>query len=470
MEAVSRTRYPVYSPSNMEMIAEVPDMGPDDAQLAIKEAHSSQKAWASLTSKERAAALRRWHDLIVQNKDDIARTVTLEMGKPYAESKIEVLYGAAYTEWFAEEAKRIYGDVIPPFVNDRRLLVIKQPVGVAALVTPWNFPVAMMLRKVAPALAAGCTTVVKPSDESPLSVLELAKLSHEAGIPPGVFNVLTASRESTPALVQALTSSELVAKLSFTGSTAIGKVLMSQCSQTIKRISLELGGNAPLIVFNSADVKVAVRGAIASKFRNTGQTCICPNRLLVQSGIHDEFVEKLSEAVSQLRIGDPFEEGMQQGPLVNQMAVEKVERHVSDATSKGSEVVVGGTRREDLGGWYYQPSVLTKVNTDMLFSREETFGPVAPIIRFEDEEEAIALANATTYGLAGYCFTRDPSQIWRVSEGLETGIVGVNEGAISSEVVPFGGIKQSGIGREGSKYGINDYLNLKYICMGNIEQ
>eukprot|EP00731_Ephydatia_muelleri_P003822 Em0001g3822a len=468
-DAISGKMYPVYNPSNQQLIAEVPDMGEEDVVMAVREAYSAQKGWAGLTAKERSGVLRRWFNLITQNTDDLAKIVSLECGKPLAEATLEIKYGASFVEWFAEEAKRVYGDIVPTSAKDRRLLVIKQPVGVAALITPWNFPSAMVTRKAAPALAAGCTTVIKPSEETPFSTLALAELAQQAGVPPGVLNVVTCSRQSVAKVGESLSKSQLVSKLSFTGSTHVGKILMAQGADSMKRLSLELGGNAPFIVFNSADIPLAAKHAVFTKYRNAGQTCICTNRLLVQSGVHDQFVEEMVKAVGALKQGDPFTEGVNLGPLINEPAAKKVEQHVADAVKKGGHLIVGGKRNSTLGGTFFEPSIVTGITTEMMMSQQEIFGPVAGIIKFQEEEEAIALANSTRYGLASYVFSRDIGQVWRTSEGLEFGMVGVNEGGISTEMTPFGGVKESGFGREGSRYGMDEYQYIKYICMGNIK-
>src|SRR3990167_1730980 len=447
-----------------ETIGVVPRMSTAETRRAIEAANSAWPMWRSKTGKERAALLRKWYELIVAHQEDLATLMTSEQGKPLAEARGEVLYGASFIEWFAEEAKRIYGDTIPETRSGQRIVVIKQPVGVVAAITPWNFPNAMITRKVGPALAAGCTIVIKPASYTPYSALALAELAERAGIPPGVINVVTGSAS---AIGGELSSNPLIRKLSFTGSTEIGKELMAQCAGTIKKISLELGGNAPFIVFDDADLDAAVAGAIASKFRNTGQTCVCTNRILVQDGVYDEFAERLVVAVSQLKVADGFEDGAQQGPLIDLGAVEKVEAHIYDAVSKGARVLLGG-KRHSLGRTFFQPTVLADVTREMDVASEETFGPVAPLFRFKTEQDAIRMANDTEYGLASYFYSRDMGRVWRVAEALEYGMVGINEGLISNEVAPFGGVKQSGLGREGSKYGIDDYLELKYLCMGSI--
>ncbi len=455
---------PVTNPATGAQIGTVPSFDAAGTEAAVAAAHAAFPAWAAKTAKERGTILRRWHDLILQNSSDLARLMTAEQGKPLAESKGEIAYGASFVEWFAEEAKRVYGDVIPGHQPDKRILVLRQPVGVVAAITPWNFPSAMITRKVAPALAAGCTAVCKPATQTPYSALALAELAHRAGIPPGVLNVVTGPAREVGAV---LTGDARVRKLSFTGSTEIGKLLMAQCARTMKKVSLELGGNAPFIVFEDADLDAAVAGAIASKYRNTGQTCVCANRLLVQDGVYDAFTRKLVEAVQKLRVGDGLAAETEQGPLIDANALKKVEEHVADATAKGAKIATGG-RRHALGGTFYEPTVLTGVTTAMKVAREETFGPVAPLFRFRSEEEAIAMANDTEFGLASYLYTRDLARSWRVSEALEYGIVGLNTGIISTEAAPFGGVKESGIGREGSKYGILEYTELKYVCVGGV--
>ncbi len=463
--ADSGSTHAIRNPSTDAEIAQVPDLGAAETERAIAAAAAALPAWRAKTAKERAALLRRWHDLIMANQEDLAVLMTLEQGKPLAEARGEVAYGASFIEWFAEEGKRVYGEVIPAPTGDKRLLVIKQPVGVTAAITPWNFPIAMITRKVAPALAAGCTSVVKPAEATPLSALALAELAARAGIPAGVLNIVTTAR---PAVVgDVLTSSPIVRKLSFTGSTPVGKRLMAACASTVKRVSLELGGNAPFIVFDDADLDAAVRGALASKYRNAGQTCVCANRLLVQDGVYDAFAAKLSEAVAQMKVDDGLEAGTQIGPLINEAAVKKVEGLVADAVTKGAKVVLGGARHSR-GGNFYAPTVLTDVTPEMAMAREEIFGPVAPLFRFKTDDEAVQIANDTCYGLASYFYSRDIGRIWRVAEQLEYGMVGINEGIISNEVAPFGGVKESGIGREGSHYGIDEYLSIKYMCLGGL--
>jgi succinate-semialdehyde dehydrogenase/glutarate-semialdehyde dehydrogenase len=455
----------VTNPADDSKLGTVPKMGAGETARAIASANAAWPAWRAKTGKERAAILRRWFELMLENQDDLAALMTAEQGKPLAEAKGEVVYGGSFVEWFVEEAKRVYGDTIPQHQSDKRIVVTKEPIGVCAFITPWNFPNAMITRKAGPALAAGCTVVCKPASATPYSALALAELGERAGIPKGVFNVVTGSASG---IGGEMTSNPTVRKLSFTGSTEIGKVLMEQCAKTVKKVSFELGGNAPFIVFNDADIDAAVDGAIASKYRNTGQTCVCANRLLVQDGVYEEFSAKLSQAVSGLKVGNGMDDGVAQGPLIDMAAVEKVEEHIEDATAKGARVVVGG-QRHDLGGTFFQPTVLADVTTDMKVAKEETFGPVAPLFRLETDDEAVAMANDTEFGLASYFYSRDIGRIWRVSEGLEYGMVGINTGIISTEVAPFGGMKESGIGREGSKYGIDEFVEVKYLCMGGID-
>jgi succinate-semialdehyde dehydrogenase/glutarate-semialdehyde dehydrogenase len=454
----------VTNPANGEEIARVPNFGAEETRQAIEHAQAAFGPWAARTGKERAKILRRWFDLIIENKDDIAMIMTSEQGKPLAEAAGEVDYAASFVEFFAEEAKRIYGDVIPSHRADARIVVVKQPAGVVAAITPWNFPAAMITRKVGPALAAGCTVVCKPAGETPLTALALAELGARAGIPAGVLNIVTGKAS---AIGSEMTSNPLVKVLTFTGSTAIGKILIEQCAKTVKRVGMELGGNAPFIVFDDADLDKAVQGAIASKFRNAGQTCVCANRIYVQSGVYDIFAERLASEVLKMKVGDGTEVGVVQGPLINAAAVEKVEEHVQNAVALGAEVVVGG-KRHARGGNFYEPTVLKNVTTRMLITREETFGPVAPLYRFETEEEVIRLANDTEFGLAAYFYSRDVGRCWRVAEALEYGIVGINEGLISTEVAPFGGVKESGLGREGSHYGIEEFVEIKYMLMGGL--
>lgn len=456
------TTIDVIDPATLELIGAVPNMGAAETRRAIDAAASAMPEWAALTAKERAAILRRWYELMIEHCEPLAQLLTREQGKSLKEARGEIVYAASFLEWFAEEAKRVCGDVIPGHARDRRIIVLKQPVGVVAAITPWNFPSAMITRKVAPALAAGCTVVVKPALETPFSALALAELAEKAGVPPGVLNIVTGGAQE---IGGELTSNPAVRKLSFTGSTEVGRVLMRQCAGTVKKLSLELGGNAPFIVFDDADLDAAVEGALLSKFRNSGQTCVCSNRIYAQSGIHDVFVERLSAAVSELKVGSGLDEDSQLGPLISDDAVLKVEEHIADALSKGARIIVGGTRHS-LGGTFFHPTVLSDVTQDMLVAREETFGPLAPVLRFDTEEQAIALANDSEFGLAGYFYSRDLARVWRVAEALECGIVGINTGLISTEQAPFGGVKQSGIGREGSRYGMEDYLEIKYLCLG----
>ena len=457
--------FPVHNPATGELVANVTDLGPSDVAGAVDAAHAAQPAWAAKTGKERAAVLRRWFDLMVENADDLATILTAEMGKPFAEARGEILYGASFIEWFAEEAKRIYGETIPGHQTDKRIVVIRQPVGVVGSITPWNFPNAMIARKVAPALAVGCSFVARPAELTPLSAIAMAVLAERAGVPAGIFNVLPSS--DSAGVGQELCANPKVAKITFTGSTRVGRILMKQCADTIKKVSLELGGNAPFIVFDDADVDAAVEGALIAKYRNAGQTCVCANRIYVQSGIYDAFAAKLAEKVRGMKIGNGFEEGVTVGPLISEAALKKVEEHVSDALAKGARVLEGGARAE-LGGTFYRPTVLADVTSDMKVAREETFGPVAPLFRFDDEAEAVAMANDTEFGLASYFYSKDLARVWRVAEALESGMVGINTGLISTEVAPFGGIKQSGLGREGSRHGVEDYLELKYLCIGGI--
>jgi succinate-semialdehyde dehydrogenase/glutarate-semialdehyde dehydrogenase len=451
----------VTNPATGELIGTVPNAGAAETRRAIEAASRAFPAWAAKTAKERAAILRRWNDLMLANVDDLAALMTAEQGKPLAESKGEIAYAASFIEWFAEEGKRVYGDVIPGHQPDKRIVVLRQPIGVVAAITPWNFPAAMITRKAGPALAAGCTFVCKPATQTPYSALAMAVLAERAGVPKGVFSVVTGS---ATVIGGEMTSNPIVRKVTFTGSTEIGKKLMAQCAGTLKKLSLELGGNAPFIVFDDADLDAAVQGAIASKYRNTGQTCVCANRLLVQEGVYDAFVAKLADAVRKLRVGDGLKGPTEQGPLIDEKAVAKVEEHIADAVAKGGKIALGG-KRHALGGTFFEPTIVTHVTPDMLVAREETFGPIAPIFSFKDEQDAIRMANDTEFGLASYFYTRDLGRTWRVAEGLEYGIVGVNTGLISTEVAPFGGVKESGFGREGSKYGILDYTELKYLCI-----
>ena len=454
--------FTVSNPANGTLVATVPRMGRSETKRAIKAAEQALGGWRSLSGKQRAGILRKWFELLMQNQDDLAAIMTAEQGKPLAESKGEIAYAASYIEWFGEEAKRVYGDTVPAPTSDKRIVVVKQPIGVCAAITPWNFPAAMITRKAGPALAAGCTMVIKPASQTPLSALALCVLAERAGVPKGVLSCVTGSAGE---IGEELTSNPIVRKLSFTGSTDIGKVLMAQCARTVTRTSMELGGNAPFIVFDDADIDAAVKGAMASKYRNSGQTCVCANRFLVQSGVHDAFVKRLAEVVSELNVGDGFGEGVQIGPLIDDKAVAKVEELVRDAVERGGEVLTGGARHS-LGHGFYQPTVIAAASPDTQIFSEEIFGPVAPVFRFDTEEEAVKLANDTQFGLAAYFYGRDISRVWRVAEALEYGIVGINEGLISTEVAPFGGMKESGNGREGSKYGMDDYLEIKYLCMG----
>ncbi|WP_397451510.1 NAD-dependent succinate-semialdehyde dehydrogenase [Pseudomonas sp. NA-150] len=456
--------YPVLNPATGELVADVQKGGAEETDLAIAAANKALPAWRALIAKERAIRLRRWADLMMVHQNELATLLCREQGKPLAEAKGEVAYAASFLEWFGEEAKRVYGDVIPSPKADSRIIVIKEPVGVVAAITPWNFPLAMVTRKVGPALAAGCTMILKPSEETPLSSFALAVLAEQAGIPAGVFNVVSGD---AVAIGGALQASSIVRKLSFTGSTRVGKLLMRQASDTLKKVSLELGGNAPFIVFDDADLDAAVKGAMASKFRNTGQTCVCVNRFFIQDGVFEAFTEKLAVAVRAMRVGNALEGETEQGPLINAAALTKVEAHVSDALEKGAKVLCGG-QRHALGGTFFEPTVLTEARSDMLIAHEETFGPVAACFRFKDEAEVLRKANDTPFGLSAYFYSRDIGRVWRMAEGLEAGIVGINEGIISTEVAPFGGIKESGQGREGSKYGIEDYLEIKYLLMGGL--
>jgi succinate-semialdehyde dehydrogenase / glutarate-semialdehyde dehydrogenase len=454
----------VNNPATGDVLGTVPTMGADETRRAIADAKKAWTNWRRRTAKERSIILREWHDLMLANVDDLGMLMTAEQGKPLAESKGEIAYAAGFIEWFAEEGKRIYGDTIPSPWTDRRVVVIKEPIGICAAVTPWNFPAAMITRKAGPALAAGCPMIVKPAMATPFSALALAVLAERAGVPPGVFTVLTGSSR---AIGGEMTSNPDVRKVTFTGSTEVGRTLMRQSAETIKKLSLELGGNAPFIVFNDADLDAAVVGAIASKYRNTGQTCVCVNRIYVQAGVYDQFAEKLVKAVEGLKVGNGFDPEVTQGPLIDYAAVEKVEEHIQDAVSRGARVLTGG-QRHTLGGTYFQPTVLANVPADATVAREETFGPLAPLFRFETDDEALQLANDTEFGLASYFYSRDIGRVWRVAEGLESGMVGINTGMLSTEVAPFGGVKQSGLGREGSKYGIEEFLEIKYLCFGGI--
>jgi succinate-semialdehyde dehydrogenase/glutarate-semialdehyde dehydrogenase len=464
-EADSGDTFHVTNPATGAVLAALPDMGADETRRAIEAANAAWPAWRAKTAKERAAILRKLYFLMMENQEDLAQILTAECGKPIVEGRGEIAYGASFIEWFGEEAKRVYGDVTPAPFNDRRIIVDKQPIGVCVAITPWNFPIAMVTRKVGPALAAGCPIVLKPAHETPLSALALVELAERAGVPAGVFSVVTGLSGSR--IGAEMTSNPIVRKLSFTGSTATGKILMRQCADTVKKLSLELGGNAPFIVFDDADLDAAVQGAIASKYRNTGQTCVCVNRFLVQDGVYEAFTEKLVAAVEAMKVGDGVQEDVAQGPLINEPGLAKVEEHVADAVEKGAQIVTGGAPHA-LGGTFYQPTVLTGANCEMKIASEETFGPVSALFRFTTEEEAIAMANDTEYGLAAYFYTRDLARTWRVSTALEYGIVGINEGIISTEVAPFGGVKESGLGREGSRYGIEDYLEIKYLCMAGL--
>ena len=459
------SRFDVTDPATGLKLADVANLGAAEAQAAIAAADRAWPIWRAKTAKERSAVMMKWFGLLHQHADDLARIMTAEQGKPLAEARGEVVYGASFIEWFAEEARRIYGETIPTTDNNKRYIVIKQPIGVCAAITPWNFPIAMITRKVAPALAAGCTVVIKPAEATPLSALAVAELAQRAGMPAGVLNILTADAGQSVAIGQVLCASDTVRHLSFTGSTEVGRILAAQCAPTIKKLSLELGGNAPFIVFDDADIDSAVEGAMVSKYRNAGQTCVCANRFYVQAGVYDAFVEKLSAKAQGIKVGNGFEPGVNQGPMIDDQAIEKVEAHVADATAKGARVVVGGTR---MGERFYTPTVLADVTSEMLCAREETFGPVAPVFRFETEAEAVQLANNTEFGLASYFYSRDVGRIFRVGEALEYGMVGINTGLISTAEVPFGGVKQSGLGREGARQGVDDYVELKYLCLGDI--
>ncbi len=462
-------RFAVHDPATGVELAQVANLGAVDAAAAISAAEKAWPAWRAKTAKERAGVLMKWFALLQQHADDLARILTAEQGKPLAEARGEVGYGASFIEWFAEESKRIYGETIPTTDNNKRYLVIKQPIGVCAAITPWNFPIAMITRKVAPALAAGCTVIIKPAEQTPLSALAVAELAQRAGMPAGVLNVLCADSANSIDIGNVLCSSDVVRHLSFTGSTEVGRILARQCAPSIKKLSLELGGNAPFIVFDDADIDSAVEGALASKYRNAGQTCVCANRLYVQSGVYDSFVEKLAVKAAAIKVGNGFEAGVQQGPLIDDAAIAKVQSHVADALSKGARVVLGGTVASDQGARFFTPTVLADVTGDMLCAREETFGPVAPVFRFETEAEVVAMANHTEFGLASYFYSRDVGRVFRVGEALEYGMVGVNTGLISTAEVPFGGVKQSGLGREGARQGIDDYVEIKYLCLGDIQ-
>lgn len=459
------SRFAVHDPATGQHLADVANLGPAEAQAAIAAANSAWPAWKNKTAKERSQILRKWYDLLMANQDDLGRLMTAEQGKPLPEAKGEVAYGASFVEWFAEEAKRVNGETLPQFDNNRRLLVLKQPIGVCAAITPWNFPLAMITRKVAPALAAGCPVVIKPAELTPLTALAAAELALRAGIPAGVLNVITADSANSIAVGKVLCASDVVRHLSFTGSTEVGRILMAQCAPTVKKLSLELGGNAPFIVFDDADIDSAVEGAFASKYRNAGQTCVCSNRIYVQEGVYEAFVAKFAAKVKTAKVGNGFEDGVNQGPLIEEAALDKVQRHVDDAVAKGGRVLVGGKR---LAGQFFEPTVVADATADMLCAREETFGPFAPVFKFQTEQEAIDAANNTEFGLASYFYSRDVGRIFRVSEALEYGMVGINVGILATEHVPFGGVKQSGLGREGSHHGMDDYVEIKYLCVGDI--
>jgi succinate-semialdehyde dehydrogenase/glutarate-semialdehyde dehydrogenase len=459
------SRFDVLDPATGLKLADVANLGPADAEKAIAAANAAWGPWKTKTAKERSIILRKWYDLLMANQDDLGRIMTAEQGKPLPEAKGEVAYGASFVEWFAEEAKRVNGETLPQFDNNRRLMVLKQPIGVCAAITPWNFPLAMITRKVAPALAAGCPVVIKPAELTPLTALAAAELAIRAGIPAGVLNILTADDQNSIAVGKVLCASDVVRHISFTGSTEVGRILMAQSAPTVKKMSLELGGNAPFIVFDDADIDSAVEGAFASKYRNAGQTCVCSNRLYVQEGVYDAFVEKFAAKVKTAKVGNGFEDGVNQGPLIEEAALQKVERHVADAQAKGGRVLVGGKR---LDGQFFEPTVVADATADMLCAREETFGPFAPVFKFKTEQEAIDAANNTEFGLASYFYSRDIGRITRVSEALEYGMVGVNVGILATEHVPFGGVKQSGLGREGSHYGMDDYVEIKYVCIGDV--
>ncbi|CAN7619729.1 NAD-dependent succinate-semialdehyde dehydrogenase [Acidovorax sp.] len=461
------SRFDVNDPATGLKLASVANLGPADAEAAIAAANAAWPAWKAKTAKERSILLRKWYDLLMANQDDLGRIMTAEQGKPLAEAKGEVAYGASFVEWFAEEAKRINGETLPQFDNSRRLMVLKQPIGVCAAITPWNFPLAMITRKVAPALAAGCPVVIKPAELTPLTALAAAELAIRAGIPAGVFNILPADSDNSIAIGKVLCASDVVRHISFTGSTEVGRILMAQSAPTVKKMSLELGGNAPFLVFDDADIDSAVEGAFASKYRNAGQTCVCTNRFYVQEGVYDAFVAKFAAKVKTAKVGNGFEDGVNQGPLIEEAALVKVQRHVDDAVAKGGTVVAGGKR---LAGQFFEPTVIANATQDMLCAREETFGPFAPVFKFKTEQEAVDAANATEFGLASYFYTRDVGRIFRVAEALEYGMVGINVGILATEHVPFGGVKQSGLGREGSHHGIDDYVEIKYLCLGDIQK
>jgi succinate-semialdehyde dehydrogenase/glutarate-semialdehyde dehydrogenase len=468
VDAEDGAHFEVDNPATQSIVAHVANLGPNSAEQAIAAAERALPAWRALTAKARSSILRKWFDLINLHADDLARIMTVEQGKPFAEAKGEITYGASFVEWFAEQAKRVMGDTIASPIANTRIMVLREPIGVCAAITPWNFPSAMITRKVSPALAAGCTVVLKPAEQTPLSALALAQLAHEAGIPPGVLNILSADSQRSIEIGKVLCESNVVRKLTFTGSTQVGRILMQQCAPTIKKLSLELGGNAPFIVFEDADIDAAIDGAMASKYRNAGQTCVCTNRFYVHATVYESFVQKLSQAVeSRLKVGEGFEDAVTTGPLIDNDAIKKVESHLADALAKGARIVTGG-KPDARGGRFFQPTVLADVSSDMICMSEETFGPVAPIVKFTDEADVIRLANNTEFGLAAYFYSRDIGRVFRVAEALEYGIVGVNAGIISNEVAPFGGVKQSGLGREGSVYGIDDFLEMKYVCLGGI--
>jgi succinate-semialdehyde dehydrogenase/glutarate-semialdehyde dehydrogenase len=465
VEADAKGRFDVDNPADGSIIGSVPNMSTAETKRAIAAAEAALPAWRALTAKDRSKILRKWYDLIVANADDLAYILTTEMGKPLAEAKGEILYGASFVEWFAEEAKRVYGDVIPSPTSDRRLIVIKQPIGVVAAITPWNFPNAMITRKVAPGLAVGCTFVLKPAEQTPFSALALAELAERAGIPKGVLNIITGD---APSIGKEMCANPTVRKVTFTGSTEVGRILMRQSADTIKKLSLELGGNAPFIVFDDADLEAATEGALASKYRNAGQTCVCANRIYVQDSVYDAFAAKLAEKIKAFKVGNGTEPGVNIGPLIDNQGLAKVEDHVADAMKKGAKVVLGG-KRHALGGRFFEPTLLTEVTPDMKVSHEETFGPVAPLYRFKTDAEAVRLANDSEFGLAAYFYSRDVGRVFRIAESIESGMVGINVGILANEVAPFGGVKQSGLGREGSKYGIDDFLEIKYLCLGGIQ-
>jgi len=463
--AADAARFDVLDPATGQKLADVANLGSADAQAAIDAANAAWPAWRNKTAKERSIILRKWFDLLMTNQDDLGRIMTAEQGKPLPEAKGEVAYAASFVEWFAEEAKRINGETLPQFDNNRRLLVLRQPIGVCAAITPWNFPIAMITRKVAPALAAGCTVIIKPAELTPLTALAAAELGLRAGIPPGVLNLVTADADNSVAVGKLLCASDVVRHISFTGSTEVGRILMAQSAPTVKKLSLELGGNAPFIVFDDADIDSAVEGAFASKYRNAGQTCVCSNRIYVQAGVYNAFVAKFTAKVQTAKVGNGFEDGVNQGPMIEEAALQKVERHIQDALEKGARLLTGGKR---LKGQFFEPTVVADATANMLCATEETFGPFAPVFKFETEQDVVAAANATEFGLASYFYTRDIGRIWRVSEALEYGMVGVNVGILATEHVPFGGVKQSGLGREGSHHGIDDYVEIKYLCIGDV--